>query len=219
MDWPRAELGLEPGAYNFFLQVRCLRSSGGGGGRGGGGGVSAPAPRSPRRLTKYVRPERASQALKEYTCGRCMCVFGCMSAKHECPHCRSPFACVRRRRGGVGWGERRARLIDRYFPRDYHRRVSCDRCGREFGFKQHAVSARRMTEARRPRVVRGMGVMQGMRLRSGRSSLLQRRSACGGPRRWRAATAAAARARAGRGAPAAGRRPTPRYCSGAARGV
>ena len=89
MDWPRKELGLEDGAYNFFMM-----------------------------------------GLKEYTCGRCMCLFGCMSAQHECPGCRKPYE---------------------YAPGDYHRVRVCGNagCSRSFGFMQYPVSARRLGEVKK----------------------------------------------------------------------
>ena len=69
-------------------------------------------------------------ALKEYTCGRCMCLFGCMSAIHECPACKKPFS---------------------YSPSDYHRQIVCGNpgCARTFGFIQYPVSARRLAEVKK----------------------------------------------------------------------
>ena len=44
------------------------------------------------------------QGLKLYCCAACLCEFGCVSAKHKCPHCNGGFA---------------------YHPKDFHRHVSC----------------------------------------------------------------------------------------------
>ena len=70
------------------------------------------------------------QCLKEYTCGRCAALFGCMSARHECPHCRKPFD---------------------YAPADYHKQRLCGNsgCAALFGFLQAPVSARRLAEVKK----------------------------------------------------------------------
>ena len=89
MEWGKAELGLEDGAYNWFMM-----------------------------------------AVKEYSCGRCLLNFGCMTAEHRCPHCRKPFE---------------------YDPNDYHRAIECgnEKCQRKFGFWMFHVSERRELEIRR----------------------------------------------------------------------
>mmetsp|Transcript_4409 Transcript_4409/g.9875 ORF Transcript_4409/g.9875 Transcript_4409/m.9875 type:complete len:621 (-) Transcript_4409:185-2047(-) len=61
------------------------------------------------------------QGLKSFHCATCLLKFGCMSAKHRCPHCRKPFT---------------------YSPGDYHRKITCSssRCNRPFGFYLHHMS-------------------------------------------------------------------------------
>mmetsp|Transcript_35112 Transcript_35112/g.84739 ORF Transcript_35112/g.84739 Transcript_35112/m.84739 type:complete len:638 (+) Transcript_35112:69-1982(+) len=61
------------------------------------------------------------QGLKSFHCSTCLLQFGCMSAEHKCPHCRSPFS---------------------YSPDDYHRKISCSstRCTKKFGFYMHHMS-------------------------------------------------------------------------------
>lgn len=66
------------------------------------------------------------QGLKLYCCALCLCEFGCVSAKHRCPHCFGPFA---------------------YHPQDYHRQISCGnkkctKSGATFGFMLYHVPAR-----------------------------------------------------------------------------
>lgn len=72
------------------------------------------------------------QGLKLYCCALCLCEFGCVSAKHKCPHCNGFFA---------------------YHPKDYHRQVGCGnkRCnksGATFGFMLYHVPARVENELR-----------------------------------------------------------------------
>jgi hypothetical protein len=70
-------------------------------------------------------------ALKSYTCGLCMLDFGCMTAIHQCPHCRKTY--------------------DDYTPGDYHRKRVCGNpgCDKEFGYFQHPVSSRRIAEVKK----------------------------------------------------------------------
>ena len=70
-------------------------------------------------------------ALKSYTCGLCMLDFGCMTAIHQCPHCRKTY--------------------DDYTPGDYHRKRVCGNpgCDKEFGYYQHPVSSRRIAEVKK----------------------------------------------------------------------
>jgi len=88
MDWGRKELGLEDGAYNWFMM-----------------------------------------GMREYTCGRCLLSFGCMTARHVCPFCKRDFD---------------------YDPADYHRKIVCGNggCGKEFGFYLFHVSDRREKQVR-----------------------------------------------------------------------
>ena len=72
------------------------------------------------------------QGLKLYCCALCLCEFGCVSAKHRCPHCNQPFA---------------------YHPKDYHRQLGCGnkRCnksGATFGFMLYHVPPRACPPAR-----------------------------------------------------------------------
>ena len=68
--------------------------------------------------------------LKQYVCGRCACLFGCMTATHKCPRCRKPFE---------------------YDANDYHRKVTCGNkgCTTPFGFYYFKVSKRRYADVRR----------------------------------------------------------------------
>jgi len=61
------------------------------------------------------------QGLKSFHCATCLLKFGCMTARHLCPHCRKPFS---------------------YSPEDYHRKITCSsaRCNRPFGFYLHHMS-------------------------------------------------------------------------------
>lgn len=66
------------------------------------------------------------QGLKLYCCARCLCEFGCVSARHRCPLCQAGFP---------------------YHPRDYHRHISCgnttcERRGATFGFMLYHVPPR-----------------------------------------------------------------------------
>ena len=72
------------------------------------------------------------QGLKLYCCALCLCEFGCVSAKHRCPHCHQPFS---------------------YHPNDYHKTIGCGnkRCvksGQTFGFMLYHVPARVENELR-----------------------------------------------------------------------
>ena len=72
------------------------------------------------------------QGLKLYCCGLCLCEFGCVSARHRCPHCIGPFA---------------------YHPKDYHRELSCGskkcvKTGATFGFMLYHVPPRVENELR-----------------------------------------------------------------------
>mmetsp|Transcript_390 Transcript_390/g.749 ORF Transcript_390/g.749 Transcript_390/m.749 type:complete len:616 (+) Transcript_390:121-1968(+) len=61
------------------------------------------------------------QGLKSFHCSTCLLKFGCMSARHQCPHCRKPFS---------------------YSPGDYHRKITCSssRCQKPFGFHLYHMS-------------------------------------------------------------------------------
>ena len=61
------------------------------------------------------------QGLKSFHCATCLLKFGCMSALHQCPHCRKPFS---------------------YSPGDYHRKITCSssRCKKPFGFFMYHMS-------------------------------------------------------------------------------
>ena len=61
------------------------------------------------------------QGLKTYHCAGCLFEFGCMTATHHCPFCRSAIP---------------------YHPSDYHRRAECPSCERSFGFKLYTVGPR-----------------------------------------------------------------------------
>ncbi len=61
------------------------------------------------------------QGLKTYVCCGCLFRFGCMSAGHECPRCKSDIE---------------------YHPDDYHKQVCCDECNATFGFKLYPVGPR-----------------------------------------------------------------------------
>eukprot|EP00667_Euglena_gracilis_P007866 EG_transcript_7952 len=65
--------------------------------------------------------------LKAFTCATCLLQFGCMTAVHRCPFCRTPFE---------------------YHPDDYHRKLQCRRpaCQREFGFFMFPVSERALQD-------------------------------------------------------------------------
>eukprot|EP00116_Pleurobrachia_bachei_P003102 sb/3463364/ len=69
------------------------------------------------------------QGIKQYICGGCFLKFGCMTAKHSCPHCRKSFE---------------------YDPDDYHRKITCGngKCEKEFGFWMFKVSEKREREVR-----------------------------------------------------------------------
>ena len=65
--------------------------------------------------------------LKRFTCSTCLCEFGCMTALHKCPHCKSLYE---------------------YSPADYHRKVACGsaKCGKPFGFYMFHTSERVMRD-------------------------------------------------------------------------
>ena len=67
--------------------------------------------------------------IKQFICGGCFLKFGCMTALHQCPHCRKMFE---------------------YDPDDYHRKISCGnvKCNKEFGFMMYKVSEKREKEVR-----------------------------------------------------------------------
>lgn len=118
MEWGKAELGLEDGACELspFRKPTC-----------------------PRRCSWWScmcapADNFLMMGLKEYVCGRCACAFGCMTAEHACPHCRSEFE---------------------YHPQDYHRKINCggkgkgSKCTKPFGFFQFKVAERREAEVRK----------------------------------------------------------------------
>lgn len=65
--------------------------------------------------------------LKCFTCSTCLCEFGCITAIHQCPHCRKSFE---------------------YSPQDYHRQITCGRssCTKKFGFFMYNCSDRVLSE-------------------------------------------------------------------------
>lgn len=69
------------------------------------------------------------QGIKCYTCSTCLLDFGCMTALHACPHCRSTFD---------------------YAPADYHRQVTCanPKCTKPFGFWLFTIPPRLEDELR-----------------------------------------------------------------------
>ncbi|XP_063902673.1 uncharacterized protein LOC135122434 [Zophobas morio] len=69
------------------------------------------------------------EAIKQYVCGVCSCLFGCMTAEHFCPLCNKRFD---------------------YDPADYHCQIICGNdCKGTFGFYYFDVSDRRYEEVRR----------------------------------------------------------------------
>ena len=91
----------------YRTRCSCPRCGGGWGGRDSG-------------LPEYEYTFMM-QGLKTYHCAGCLFEFGCMTATHHCPFCRSAVP---------------------YHPRDYHRRVECPSCERSFGFKLYTVGPR-----------------------------------------------------------------------------
>jgi hypothetical protein len=72
------------------------------------------------------------QGLKLYCCARCLCEFGCVSAKHRCPFCNGVFG---------------------YHPRDFHRQINCGnkkcvKSGATFGFRLTVIPPRVEAELR-----------------------------------------------------------------------
>lgn len=67
------------------------------------------------------------QGYKQFCCDTCLFSFGCVTATHECPHCKAEFA---------------------FHPNDYHRKIRCESCEGEFGFYQYPVSERVENELR-----------------------------------------------------------------------
>jgi hypothetical protein len=70
------------------------------------------------------------QGLKMYECAVCAFDFGCMSALHECPHCRGPFY---------------------YHPGNFHSKITCLNagCAQEFGFYEFPMSDSRQNQIRK----------------------------------------------------------------------
>jgi len=72
--------------------------------------------------------------IKSFNCATCLLEFGCMTAIHDCPHCKHDFE---------------------YHPSDFHRKITCGRggsggdgkgrgCNKPFGFKMFHCSDRVM---------------------------------------------------------------------------
>jgi len=63
------------------------------------------------------------QGLKTFCCARCLCEFGCVTAKHACPLCHKK---------------------SEYHYQDYHRQVTCahKKCGGTYGFWLYTVPPR-----------------------------------------------------------------------------
>eukprot|EP00742_Colponemidia_sp_Colp-10_P007153 GILJ01007682.1.p1 GENE.GILJ01007682.1~~GILJ01007682.1.p1 ORF type:complete len:301 (+),score=30.09 GILJ01007682.1:1167-2069(+) len=68
------------------------------------------------------------QGLTTVHCLSCLFEFGCLSATHLCPHCQKPFD---------------------YSPDQYHSKVHCKHCEKEFGFMLYTQSEAKEEEDRK----------------------------------------------------------------------